>query len=419
MAERTDEELNELLRAAMKTLDAQVPSGYFDALASRTLGRLAASEGTMQTGTSGTEATSSGVPPTPAEEDSGLHDIRNLAETAKARISSKRISTSSIKTDDELLASASGSWKSLALPQPAAMISLPEVAEAKKADKKQEKTDAAATVATTAAVAAKSSAPASTSTLRKRVAIAGIGLAAAAGVTLFLTMRPDAEPAADHAPLVATSAPAATPVQPTVQPIEAPKPAPVAAAAVNTEAPAGGAATAPIATPDVAAAPEPAPAKIATKHAVAKPTAHVATKTVAKAEIPAKTAPAPTPAPATKAKASGSDESFDSLLKEAGVQEKKDNSKPVLEKKELSAGDFKTGMAAIQSKAAACYKGTQGMAQVKLVVAPSGKVSRVTVSGSFAGKPEADCVTAAVKTATFPPWDGGPQTMGYSFLLSE
>jgi len=423
MAERTDDELNELLRAAMKTLDAQVPSGYFDALASRTLGRLAASEGTMQTGTSGTEATSSGVPPTPAEEDSGLHDIRNLAETAKARISSKRISTSSIKTDDELLASASGSWKSLALPQPAAMISLPEVAEAKKADKKQEKTDAVATVATTAAVAAKSSAPASTSTLRKRVAIAGIGLAAAAGVTLFLTMRPDAEPTADRAPLVATSAPAAAPVQPTVQPIEAPKPAPVAAAADNNEAPAGGAATAETTAlapaPQVAAAPEPVPAKIATKHAVAKPTAHVATKTVAKAEIPAKTAPAPTPAPATKAKASGSDESFDSLLKEAGVQEKKDNSKPVLEKKELSAGDFKTGMAAIQSKAAACYKGTQGMAQVKLVVAPSGKVSRVTVSGSFAGKPEADCVTAAVKTATFPPWDGGPQTMGYSFLLSE
>lgn len=406
MAERTDDELDDLVRAAMKTLDAQVPSGYFDALAGRTLARLASSEATMQTGTSSTEATSSGVPPTPTEEDSGLHDIRNLAETAKARISNQRISTGSVKTDDELLASASGSWKSLALPQPASMISLPDLAEGtlvdkkadKKAEKKAEKADAPVTAA--AVVAAKPSAR--VSTLRKRVAIAGIGLAAAAGVTLFLTMRPDAEPAAEHAPVVTASTPSVAPAQPVVQPIEVPKAAPAA------EPPTGAAA----ATADVAAAPAPEPAKVATKRAATKPVAHAATKTVAAAEPKAA---APAPAPAAKAK---KDDSFDTLLKEAGVAEKKD-AKPVLDKKELSAADFKTGMAAIQSKAATCYKGTQGMAQVKVVIAPSGKVSRVTVSGPFAGKPEGDCVTAAAKSASFPAWDGGPQTMGYSFLLSE
>jgi hypothetical protein len=46
-------------------------------------------------------------------------------------------------------------------------------------------------------------------------------------------------------------------------------------------------------------------------------------------------------------------------------------------------------------------------------------VSKVSVLGAFAGKPEAACVTNAVKAATFPPWDGGPQTFGYSYLLAE
>ena len=119
-----------------------------------------------------------------------------------------------------------------------------------------------------------------------------------------------------------------------------------------------------------------------------------------------------------KAKGEPGDPSFDELLKEAGVDQKKDN-KPTLEKKSLSGQDFKTGMAAIAAKAQACYKGTQGTASVKLTIAPSGHVSKVAVGGLFAGKPEADCVVSAVKGASFPAWDGGPQSFGYSYLLSE
>jgi hypothetical protein len=409
MAGSPDDDLDDLVRTAMKTLDGQVPSGYFDALAGQTLARLAASEATMQTGTSSTEGPSSGIPPTP-EEDSGLHDIRNLAQTAKERISSKKISTGSTKTDEELLASASGSWKSLALPQPAAMISLPEVAELPPAAKVVDK----ATLETTDKVVAPatSKTTAKTTALRRRVALAGVGLAAAAGVTLFLTMRPgDNAPDAAPRPMQVT---ATAPAQPTVQPIAEPAPAPAKAEAT----PPAGDVAAQTATADVpvaAAAPaaKPEPAKSAPKHAAA----HAPSKAIAKTEAPSATpAEAKPAAPATKTKSG--DDSFDALLKEAGVPEKKEV-KPVLDKKELSAGDFKTGMAAIQSKASACYKGTQGMAAVKLVVAPSGKVTRVTVSGPFADKPEGACVTAAVKSATFPAWDGGPQTMGYSFLLSE
>jgi hypothetical protein len=129
--------------------------------------------------------------------------------------------------------------------------------------------------------------------------------------------------------------------------------------------------------------------------------------------------------PESKTKDSGSkkdaDPSLDDLLKESGddQQTKKGPAKPTLENKALSAEDFKHGMSAVATKAQACYKGTQGVAQLKLTVAPNGQVSKVSVNGAFAGKPEADCLTKAVKGATFPPWDGGPQTIGYSYLLSE
>jgi hypothetical protein len=43
----------------------------------------------------------------------------------------------------------------------------------------------------------------------------------------------------------------------------------------------------------------------------------------------------------------------------------------------------------------------------------------VTVSGAFAGTPVGACVEGAVQLATFPPWDGGPQSVNYSYLLAE
>ena len=93
--------------------------------------------------------------------------------------------------------------------------------------------------------------------------------------------------------------------------------------------------------------------------------------------------------------------------------------KPKLAKKSLTGDDFKKGMGAIADRAQGCYKGTQGMAMVRLTVSPSGKVTKASVSGAFAGKPEGACVQAAVKSATFPPWDGGPQSFSYSYMLAD
>jgi hypothetical protein len=91
----------------------------------------------------------------------------------------------------------------------------------------------------------------------------------------------------------------------------------------------------------------------------------------------------------------------------------------VLEKKSLTGDDFKKGMSSVAGKAKGCYKGTQGTAMVRLTVAPSGSVSKIAVSGEFAGKPEGACVESALKGASFPAWDGGPQSFTYSVLLSD
>src|SRR5687768_10195749 len=133
------DDLDNLIRAAMKTLDEQVPSGYFEALPNQTLARLEGSS--MQHGSSGTtqprdskvaappvtlepdttpvakQPSVTGSGPDEREEDSGLHDIRNLAQSTKQRLS-KRSITQNPPLADDVLASSSGSFKNIALPQP-------------------------------------------------------------------------------------------------------------------------------------------------------------------------------------------------------------------------------------------------------------------------------------------------------------
>jgi hypothetical protein len=447
------EELDELIRASMKTLDEQVPSGYFEALSEKTLARLGANE--MQHGSSGTTEQRDpslpvGLPPPmaatqppaePAEraEDSGLHDIRNLAQSTKQRLS-KRI-TSTPPAADDVLASSSAAWKNLALPEPAKMVSLPELAdlpskqEIVAADKASRKAAKAAAKAELAAPALAETAPAVTPLEAQRftlpsqqgkkskgplLAVLGLGVAAAAGAVIFTQLNKGEQ-----------AAPSAAARAETVAVADPPRPEPVAAAPSVAPIEADPNAVEGAPEPDVSA--QLAAAELEPTEAVDRP--EKARKPgkpgkggdAGKPEKAEKTVtvkddkPAPPPKAEDKkptAKSGEGEPSFDDLLKEAGVESKKDN-KPKLENKELSAADFKKGMAAIQSKAQACYKGTQGTAIVKLTVGPSGQVSKVTVAGPFAGTPEGACVESAVKSASFPPWDGGPQSFNYSYLLAE
>jgi len=496
-----DNAVDDLVCAAMKTLDAEVPSGYFEDLPNRTLARLegissmqstSESSGNAIPVASNMAASAPSTPPTTAEkpardEDSGLHDIRNLASSARMRLSSRRIGTNPPPVDEDV--AASGSWKAVALPEPAKMVSLPELetlpskadikaqlkAEkvAAKARKSRPSGELAPVVAAVEAVPAAASMPslsaaAATSTVAEaplhldddipslatgsakgavvpampmigsRIAGAnaqkksraalygalGVGLAAAAGAIIYVQTQKGASSSADQemapdrsamgaaAESTPTPAPAAEPAKPTVETI--------AANADDEGADKGkaddAAAAAPAPEDLPAAVPEAKPVKKAPRHAVRKPQKHVIeVKDPGNGIAPPKKKEEK-PEPAAK-DGNEPSESFDDLLKEAGYQ--KVEQKKKLAKKSLTGSDFKTGMDAIREKARACYNGTQGLANIKLTIAPSGKVAKIAVTGPFAGTPVASCVTAAVRGATFPAWDGGPQSFRYSFLLSE
>jgi hypothetical protein len=435
-----------------------------------------------------TPSDTSAAPPA-RDEDSGLHDIRNLASSARMRLSSRRLGTNPPPVDEDVLAASSGSWKAVALPEPAKMVSLPELEtlpskadikaqiKAEKAAAKARKSRpsgemlpapveaapaAAPAEASLPSISAAASTPAvaeaplhleedipslATGSAKGAVAPAmpmigsriagahapkksraalygalGVGLAAAAGVIIYVqtqkgsTSSADEELAADRAAEgVAASTPAAAPpAKPTVESIAT---ADDQGADTADTAAAGSAEPEPAVEDVPAAAPEEAKPvkKAAPRHHVRKPQKHVLeVKDPGNGIAPKKKDEVKKP----EAKGSNEpSESFDDLLKEAGYQ--KVEHKKKLAKKSLTGSDFKTGMDAIRAKARACYNGTQGLANIKLTIAPSGKVAKVAVTGPFAGTPVAGCVTAAVRGATFPAWDGGPQSFRYSFLLSE
>jgi hypothetical protein len=513
------DDLDDLLRRAMKTLDDQVPSGYFEDLPNRTLSRL---EAVMDTSTSGGDrdssitglgtgsASGSGAAAVPSNrDDSGLHDIRGLASSQRMRLASRRSSQNPIIPDDDVLASSSAGWKAVALPEPAKMVSLPDLHEREskqeiKARQKAEKqalrdsqklrdsqskiedVGTASTVAAPVATAVTSLVPSAQETQRssspalqqsfpavtaigsrvapkkssKRNVILGVVggcLAAAAGVAIFVSTRnKSADSANSSAPSVNAAeqdrarsdeaaplskayatppASAPTAKQETDQKAALDVAGAGSASAVSTAATGSagqngtdnGAETAPGGgSPPATSKDLKDPAKDVSKTAL--PKGKNLTQPVKKpggkdeqVKQPDKTKPEdPKGKTGTgkQTKADGSEPNFDDLLKEAGVKEKKTDA-PKLDKKSLSAGDFKTGMAAVAGRAQACYNGTQGTATVRLTVAPNGTVSKATVSGAFAGTPVAACVEGAVRAAKFPAWEGGPQSFGYSYLLSE
>jgi hypothetical protein len=457
--------MDDLVRRAMKSLDDRAPSGYFDSLVSRTLARL--EDDKMET-TSGKSQDSqdsnadavkqevsaaTGVPK--RDDDSGLHDIRSLANSAKQRAAAKRTSQMAIVPDEDILASTSGAWKNIALPEPAKMVSLPDLAakadlpskkEVKEAErqhreaqkkkaaeaasaeasdassrnvpavgtepvKKVEKTAAAVDIAEArekkkAAVVAPKAAPGNR---KQTIAVIGGAIAAVAAAGIFFvvtsgkkTQKYEVDRDHDVAALEVKH-----------------QSAPVVVAAPPPPAPA-----APSVTPIPEAAPEPAPpppveVPKADKHAAKAETPKKAVQGDDRALNEATTKAKPVTKAAAAGKAEDSDPSFDALLKEAGVDGKKKDAAPVLAKKKLTGDDFMSAMKTIEGKANACYQGTQGNAMVHVAIETTGKIAKVSVAGPFAGTPVANCVANAVRSVSFPPWDGAPESFNYSFLLSE
>lgn len=394
-----DRELDDLVRGALRGLDAQVPADYFDTLAERTLARL--------------DAAPDVVPEVVPDEDadSGLHDIRSLATSQRLRISARRSSQNLIPSSTEdVLAASSAGWRAVALPT-AAPVEPPSAAAVAPVP--------LASHGSRGARARTHAGPRRGPTRGRVLVVAGLVLVAAAGVALFLAARREAP-----APGPLTTAPtpppreqpAVAPPRLEVTPIEPPVAPPVEPVR-NPDAEPG---------PVPETAPDPAPAPQPKKSLPTKTKPAPKTVKSRKPEPPMmqelrNAAPAPTPQgkqpSRPPANAAPETDEIKKLLD--GPTAAPAPQKAALDRTSLSAADIKRGMQAVSDRARACYAGTAGTASLRLTVAASGQVQKVAVSGPFAGTPVAACVEAAVRGAAFPAWDGGPQSFGYSYLLSE
>jgi hypothetical protein len=354
-----------------------------------------------------------GRAPTPQNggDDSGLHDIRALAETTQRR--SRRQPT--VDPDDALLTTSSTSLRAIALPQPARTVALPVAPAAAHAP-------APARPARTAEGSApvpREAAPMA----RRTVWIAGGGLAGAAVVAAIVVTGGGGAPVAPVAVAPPAPVPAVVPIPPQPEPQPRPEPAPAPAATAPATVPATETASPTASLTTHQDSPPGGGARVSptTEATSAKPTPRPAPARPA-AE---RAAPAPAPVADKPATPKGGSQTLDDLLEGAsgGAQRSAGGAAapaaPV--KRELGRGDIKDAMTGVQGAARACYDrfGVAGTVGVKLVVAPSGSVSKVQATGTFAGTPTGDCVAAAVQRAQFPAWEGAPMTVQYSFLLSE
>ena len=53
--------------------------------------------------------------------------------------------------------------------------------------------------------------------------------------------------------------------------------------------------------------------------------------------------------------------------------------------------------------------------KVKLTIDPSGKVTRASTQGDYSGTPFDSCLGSAIKSISFPPYEGDPVSLTYPF----
>ncbi|MBK9037116.1 MAG: hypothetical protein IPL61_38710 [Myxococcales bacterium] len=452
----TDDDLDLRVRAASAALAALAAPGRVDGLAARVEAELAdldahGTSARMPLETSMTSDTDDKPvpekisPPSTRADDSGLHDIRALAQTTRQRIS-RRI-TSQHDVDEQMLSSSTSSLRAIALPEPAMIVALPDA-------------PASMDEVRVAGVAA-SVGPGATVTPigRKRtglwVGLGGAAVAAAAAAVLLAggggTKSGDEERVATAAPSEAGAGSAAARSQTaTVESAAAPTVAPPAPPPIEPSA--GSAAPGAVADP---AAPknelgdrdQPRDDRSGRSASGAgggsPPSAGASTGSgSAKAAPSSGSAKAPGGGSAKPGAGSGSakpsgggagaggkpgEKSIEDLLNDAsgGATKPNDDATPKAPtgptKTSLEPKEIKAGMSAVAGAAQSCFgkHGVAGHVKVKAVVASSGAVSKVDALGEFAGTPTGGCVAAAVKGASFPAWTGAPMSVTYSFTLQE
>jgi len=231
---------------------------------------------------------------------------------------------------------------------------------------------------------------------------------------------------------------AVTPAAGTAAPNTGTAPAGTTAPAAGTTAPVAGT-TAPAGTTGTAATPSPGTVVASND----KPTEKAdhgggshpgkGMKAAAKSTAPAtggKTvaaAPDPAPTPAAPAAKKGKKDDLDDLLngaspekkEKAAAREERPSSNDENLPDQLDKGAIVSGMGKVKPRVQACYEQYKvpGLANVSVTIVKIGKVSNAAVSGTFAGTPTGDCVSKAVKSASFAQFKGSPQTINYPFSL--
>jgi hypothetical protein len=357
------DEVDDLLRRAMATLDDQAPSEYFDTLADRTLARL--------------DGPALAEPPA---ESSGHEAIRAVASETGARLGSRRSSQDLTGAAGDVVASASARWSAVALPAPPGTAAQSSVAP----------------FAARAAQGGGTSAPAIGAGPRgarraPMLAAIGVGLAAAAGAVIFVLVR-------DRVASGPTE-------QSRVRGMDG-------VAAPTAGSPAGPSAVETIPQGAASGSEAPSRADALTRQRERIESEDAASIRAFKRMPPTTGDEKPSAKFQNTLKATHGGGAGEPPLKEAGSYEQKAD-KPGLGRKQLSSDDLKRGMNAIAGQVRACFDGTQGPATVRLSVAPSGKIQRITMPEPFAGTPVGTCVERAVREARFPPWDGAAQRFDY------
>lgn len=395
-----------------------------------------------------------------SKDDSGLHDLKALATSAKSRRTKRR--TTQMEVQNSLLASNAG-LDAVILPDPSKSVAVKmpkavEVTEKKVAKSSAGEKTTTKTSSTAAAVAVASDIPSSPdeSKSSKVGLFVVLGLAGAAAAA-FVLMRGNGDSN--------KQAEAGTPVKTPVALVDNEAPSvetPATEAADNDSAEVvpeealvaengGGDDEGADKDEPAAGTPDEALTAIDTKPPeetkIEKPTRvlteeeKVEAKRVREERIAAKLAAkeaakaardAAKVANAGKTEKPGKDKGKDKTLKSGdslddvlssvtgGLDKEvvKKETAPV--KKTLGRSDVKKAMSKVAGRAKACHAKEQysGMVTVKYGVKPDGSLTSVSATGSHAGSATGKCVAQAVKKAKFPAFAGSPMTFTYPFMLS-
>jgi hypothetical protein len=483
----TDDELDVRVRAASTALAALAPAGHLEGFADRIEYQLreidlpgassksaaAMVDRTIEESkmTSDTDNKSgrdpiTAKPPVARTEDSGLHDIKALAQDTRKRIS-RRI-TSQHDIDERLLSSSHSGLRAVALPDAAMVVAFPDVPTSM--DEIKAATGAPAASAAGVATANAAVTPMARKRTRLWIGLGGAGLAAAAVVAIVVSSggNKSSDDKPNDKQIASSQVGGARPAAPQSEEKQAatvPPPPTMAAS--------GSGAVAMTGTATMAGSPpsDPGSGQTVTGGNAAGDTGSNARKpgiegqkTTAAGHGPdardgsskpetrpgggsgktnstdVKNGPGDTkPAggaagkPVTGAGSGsakptgGGDKSIEDLLNDASGGGTKpgggggDSAPTGPVKSNLEPKEIKAGMSSVAGKAQACFAqhGVAGHVKVKAVVSASGAVSKCDATGEFAGTPTGACVAAAVKGASFPSWTGAPMTVTYSFTLQE